>query len=162
MCLVVKKDQEMLVAEKDIVVYKVLEIKNLILYQTPYAEMPIWFPFRGRTIKPKQNKVCRYKSMCLNRMYYDDIEYGVLHCFRSVKDAHNLCGAIDYDYVVNEVAVFQMVIPKGTEYIPDWQNMCIGTKKLRFVKRLSINDIIKLIDEERRLASQYFIEPLYK
>lgn len=121
MCLISRTNKP-LIAEKDIVCYKLLR-RCGFLYRTPITHT-IVFPFWWKlfnisfTAKCDEEILKELDSSC----YY--ISKGFIHTFKSKCIYPNGC------------VMFKCVIPKGTEYFVDSYNPGYASKQIKFIKKI--------------------------
>lgn len=139
MCLVIDKNQETRVAEQDITVYKVMIKKSETKWITPYFKKEVDNPTAGTVIRTveeiQRNPVIYWYQHEVT--YYDGIEGGMIHGFSSLDNAIKAARKRP-DWVLDSdcVAVWELIIPKGTEYIVGHFNE-IAAKEIRFVKQIN-------------------------
>lgn len=106
MCLIVRKDATALIAEEDIICYKILEKKDEDEYITPYRYVAVDM---GSKILEAEGEVNIESCKKVGR-----IEGGVIHTFAFLEEA--CCEVLASECTVNIWKVFKCIIPKGTKY----------------------------------------------
>ena len=136
MCLALSKEEQVLkVAEKDILCYKVLELKEEdsksekfignVVTLFMYARLPVSGVLNANTPFPKLDDL---KKLIFN---YKQVTEGVIHCYKYFKGAKNIVDIIvrsekhSHDYIIIEVT-----IKKGTRYYENAE--CIAAERIYY------------------------------
>lgn len=112
MCLIVSRNEQIKPAGKDIVVYKVMIKLSGNVYVTPIYKMIVCNPVKGTIIKAEGN-VCRTDNLCGYEGFHK-IHGGMLHAYQRLNLATQ---EIKYFGCKYKPTVWQLTIPKGTDYI---------------------------------------------
>lgn len=128
MCLVSKTDKP-LIAEDDIVCYKILDRCDSFSceYRTPFMGMKVRNAvLTGRCLMKARGKREIIRAYLGNNSYRYEVNGGYIHTYKHVPF---------YSYDIGDI-VFECVIPKGEEYYKSYDGTEYASRSIRFIKQV--------------------------
>lgn len=138
MCFIIdKKHKKEKIASKNIICYKILEMKNIKIkgiFSSPYQKFIYNFKEKTHYIA-NTNKLLKIDNQDYNN---NIIIYNGLHSYSTIKNAelHKNNLSLIYD---DKVEIFECIIPKGTKYYYNSERKEYVSLELKFKKRLTFD-----------------------